>query len=116
MGRSISAPPGYDEDPNYVYQLRRPLYGMPSAARAWHHTISAYLKSQGCKLVGFDRSMWTVVKEGHVILITVHIDDFIILVRTNIRNFTDSNIAKNTIFAIGAYSIFEKQFLWMFDF
>ena len=31
----ISAPPGFDEDPNYVYQLRRPLYGMPSAARAW---------------------------------------------------------------------------------
>ena len=35
----ISAPPGYDEDPNYVYQLRRPLYGMPRAARAWHHTM-----------------------------------------------------------------------------
>jgi hypothetical protein len=29
-------------------------------------------------LVGFERSMWTVVKEGHVILITAHIDDFII--------------------------------------
>jgi hypothetical protein len=40
--------------------------------------MSAYLKSQGCKLVGFERSMWTVVKEGHVILITAHIDDFII--------------------------------------
>jgi hypothetical protein len=74
----ISAPPGFDEDPNYVYQLRRPLYGMPSAARAWHHTMSAYLKSQGCTLVGFERSMWTVVKDGHVILITAHIDDFII--------------------------------------
>jgi hypothetical protein len=74
----ISAPPGYNEDPNYVYQLRRPLYGMPSAARAWHHTMSAYLKSQGCTLVGFERSMWTVVKQGHVILITAHIDDFII--------------------------------------
>jgi hypothetical protein len=74
----IYAPPGYDEDPNYVYQLRRPLYGMPSAARAWHHTMSAYLRSQECKLVGFERSMWTVVKEGHVILITAHIDDFII--------------------------------------
>jgi hypothetical protein len=43
----ISAPPGFDDDPNYVYQLRRPLYGIPSAARAWHHTMSAYLKSQG---------------------------------------------------------------------
>ena len=38
--------------------------------------MSAYLKSQGCTLVGF--SMWTVVQEGHVILITAHIDDFII--------------------------------------
>jgi hypothetical protein len=74
----ISVPPGYDEDPNYVWQLRRPLYGMPSAARAWHNTMSAHLKSQGCKLVGFERSMWTVVKEGRVILITAHIDDFII--------------------------------------
>ena len=43
-----------------------------------HHTMSAYLKSQGCTLVGFERSMWTVVKEGHVILLTAHIDDFII--------------------------------------
>jgi hypothetical protein len=74
----ISAPPGNDEDPNYVYHLHRPLYVMPSAARAGHHTMSAYLKSQGCKLVGFERSMWTVVKEGHIILITAHIDDFII--------------------------------------
>ena len=53
----VSAPPGHHEDPNYVYQLRRPPYGMPSAARAWHHTMSAYFKSQGCTLVGFERSM-----------------------------------------------------------
>jgi hypothetical protein len=74
----FSAPPGYDEDPIYVCQLRRPLYDMASAARAWHHTMSSYLKSEGCTLVGFERNMWTVVKEGHVILITAHIDDFII--------------------------------------
>ena len=49
----ISAPPGFDEDPNYVYQLRRPLYGMPSAARAWHHTMSAYFKSEGRTQVVF---------------------------------------------------------------
>jgi hypothetical protein len=28
--------------------------------------------------VGFERSMWTVVQEDHVIFITDHIDDFII--------------------------------------
>ena len=43
----ISPPPGFTEDDGYVYQLRRPLYGMPSAARGWHTTMSAYLQSQG---------------------------------------------------------------------
>jgi len=28
----ISSPPGYDEDPLYVYRLLEPLYCMPSAA------------------------------------------------------------------------------------
>jgi hypothetical protein len=64
--------------PSDGYQVRRPLYGIPSAARTWHHTMSAYLKSQEYTLVGFERYMWTVVKEGHVILITAQIDDFII--------------------------------------
>jgi len=40
--------------------------------------MSAYLKSQGCTTVGFERSMWTVVKNGYRILIAAHIDDFII--------------------------------------
>jgi len=32
----ISSPPGYDEDPLYMYRLLEPLYGMLSAARALH--------------------------------------------------------------------------------
>ncbi len=74
----ISPPPGFTEDNGYVYQLRRPLYSMPSAARAWHTTMSAYLKSQGCSLVGFERSMWCATIGGHTILIAAHIDDFIL--------------------------------------
>ena len=73
----ISPPPGYTEDDGYVYQLRRPLYGMPSAARAWHTAMSAYLKSQGCVLVGFERCMWRATINGHTLLIAAHIDDFI---------------------------------------
>jgi hypothetical protein len=74
----ISPPPGFTEDDGYIYQLRRPLCGMPSAARAWHATMSAYLKTQGCALVGFERSMWCVTTNGNTILVAAHIDDFII--------------------------------------
>jgi len=38
----ISSPPGYDKDPLEVYGLLKPLYSMPSAARAWHTTMSAF--------------------------------------------------------------------------
>jgi hypothetical protein len=51
---------------------------MPSAANALHTTMSAYLKSQGCSLVGFERSMWCVTIAGHTLLIAAHVDDFIL--------------------------------------
>jgi len=43
----ISSPPGYEEDPLYVYRLLKPLYSMPSATRAWHTTMSAFLAKEG---------------------------------------------------------------------
>ena len=74
----ISAPPGYEEDPLDVYRLLKPLYGMPSAARAWHTTMSAFLQREGCETVGFEKSMWKVTIDGHCILLGAHIDDFVL--------------------------------------
>ena len=74
----ISAPPGYPEDPEICYLLQKPLYGMPSAARAWHKTMSAFLHTQGCTKVGYEESMWMAKSNGHQILLAAHIDDFII--------------------------------------
>ena len=74
----ISSPPRYDEDPLYVYRLRKPLYGMPSAARAWHTTMSAFLAKERCATVGFEKRMWTVTIDGARILLGAHIDNFVI--------------------------------------
>ena len=70
----ISSPPGCDKDPIYVYHLLKPL----SAARAWHTTMSAFLAKEGCAMVGFEKSMWTVTINGARILLGPHIDDFVI--------------------------------------
>ena len=53
----ISSPPGYDEDRLYAYRLLKPLYGMPSAARSCHTTISIFLTREGCATVGFERAL-----------------------------------------------------------
>jgi len=40
------SPPGYDETPLCVHCLINPFCGMPSAARAWHTTMSAFLAKE----------------------------------------------------------------------
>jgi len=73
----ISSPPGYDEHPLYVYRLLQPLYGMSSAVRAWHTTMSDFLAKEGCATVGFEKSMWTVTIDSARILLGAHINDFV---------------------------------------
>jgi hypothetical protein len=40
--------------------------------------MSAFLEREGCETVGFVKSMWRVVIDGHRILLGAHIHDFVI--------------------------------------
>ena len=75
----ISAPPGFPEDPEYCYRLLKPLYDIPSAARAWFQTMSTFLKQEGCSKVDYEESMWKTTVNGHDILLAAHIDDFLLV-------------------------------------
>jgi len=59
----------------HICRFFKPLYSMPSTARAWHMTMSAFLEREGCETVGFEKSTWRVVIDGHLILLSAHIDD-----------------------------------------
>lgn len=79
MGRFMSPPPpGYPEDPEVCYLLRKPLYGMSSTDRVCHTTMSVFLKTQGCTEVDYEESIWMSTSNDHQILLESHIDDFII--------------------------------------
>jgi len=53
----IKPPEGWDEEPGTVYEVLRPLYGIPSSARALHYTL-------GCQVV-CDRAAGTLLmKQG----------------------------------------------------
>ena len=49
----ISSPPGYEEDSRYTFRLLKPLYGMPSAARAWHTTNQRFSGKRRLRKRGF---------------------------------------------------------------
>nr|GFC07833.1 copia protein [Tanacetum cinerariifolium] len=44
----VSQPDGFvdSNNPNYVYKLKKPLYGLKQALRAWYDMLSSFLLSQ----------------------------------------------------------------------
>jgi len=86
----ISTPPGYEEDLLNLYRPLKPLTGMPSAARAWHTTISAFLQRGGFETVGFEKNMWKVTIDGHRILLGAHMDDIVMIIACTNRQVCDA--------------------------
>ncbi len=64
-----------------VYEVLRPLYGIPSSARALHRTLSKWFKEQGFKTAGYEDSVWVCPAGGayaHDMIVSAHIDDTLI--------------------------------------
>ena len=82
----IRPPPGSSEDdPDVVYEVLRPLYGVPSSAKALNVTLHNYLTSLGFKTVGFEESVWVRPAGGRYskcIMLSAHIDDNLITAET----------------------------------
>ena len=74
----ISPPPGVKEEEGVVYEVLRPLYGMPHSGRCLHVTWSKWLKSEGFSKVGYEGSMWAKNDGKDTILIATHVDDSIV--------------------------------------
>ena len=55
----ISPPPGHVEERDVVYQVLKPLYGMPHSGRCLHVTRSNWLENKGFKKAGFEDAMWS---------------------------------------------------------
>lgn len=69
-----------------MYKLKKALYGMKQAPRAWYTRIDGYLKS-----VGFQRSVSEPTlyfnKNGtHILIIFLYVDDFIFMGNNNKMN------------------------------
>jgi hypothetical protein len=78
----VTPPPGCEEDEEgVVYEVLRPLYGIPSSARALHQTLDRWFREQEFESVGFEDSVWSREeggKYGARITISTHIDDCLI--------------------------------------
>nr|GEY00042.1 retrovirus-related Pol polyprotein from transposon TNT 1-94 [Tanacetum cinerariifolium] len=72
-------PPGF-EDPNFsdrAYKVKKALYGLYQAPRAWYETLSTYLLDNGFQKGKIDKTLFIKRHKGDILLVQVYVDDII---------------------------------------
>lgn len=76
----ISQPPGFvDEDhPHHVCRLKKTLYGLKQALRAWYQELKSFLLSLGFNNSIADTSLFTYNHGSDLVYILVYVDDILV--------------------------------------
>ncbi|KAJ9536411.1 hypothetical protein OSB04_un000403 [Centaurea solstitialis] len=75
----VCQPPGF-EDPKFldkVYKLRKALYGLHQAPRAWYDTLSTYLLENQFERGVIDKTLFIKKKGSDLLLVQIYVDDII---------------------------------------
>nr|GEY36956.1 hypothetical protein [Tanacetum cinerariifolium] len=75
----VAQPDGFvDPDhPEKVYRIRKSLYGLKKALRAWYNELSKFLTSKGFTKGTIDPTLFTIRYEEEILLVQIYIDDII---------------------------------------
>ena len=76
----MEQPQGFEDvkHPNYVCKLKKALYELKQAPRAWHARIIAYLVSLGFHMADADHSLYVQKDEHGIVIICIYVDELIV--------------------------------------
>nr|GEZ74018.1 copia protein [Tanacetum cinerariifolium] len=80
----VSQPDGFvDQDnPNHVYKLKKDLYGLKQALRAWYDMLSSFLISQDFSKGSVDPTLFIRRNGNELLLVQIYVDDIIFAAST----------------------------------
>ena len=86
----VEQPPGLEDDkPNHVYKLRKELYGLKQASKAWYERLRDFLLSKGFKMGKVDTTLFTKKIGKDLFVLQIYVDDIIFrstLIKTFVKN------------------------------
>nr|GEW49965.1 reverse transcriptase domain-containing protein [Tanacetum cinerariifolium] len=121
----VCQPPGF-EDPDFpdkVYKVKKALYDLHQAPRAWYEALSTYLLNNGFKRGQADKTVFIKRNKGDILLVQVYVDDTIfgstkkemlgaILGQKDGKNFHPIYFASKTLNpAQQKYTVTEKELM-----
>jgi len=81
----ISQHPGFEDHQhlNYVYKLKKALYGVKQAPRQWYERLSNFLLSHGYERRKIGKTFFIKKSKSSFILVQIYVDDIIFGVTNN---------------------------------
>ncbi|GJZ93542.1 retrovirus-related pol polyprotein from transposon TNT 1-94 [Tanacetum coccineum] len=75
----VSQPEGFEdqENPTHIYHLKKALYGLKRAPRAWYDTLSKFLLANNFFKGAVDPTLFTRKSGKHILLVQIYVDDII---------------------------------------
>jgi hypothetical protein len=92
----MEQPPGYvnQTHPNLVCRLKKALYSLKQALRAWLDKIGQYLVTSGFQTSNADFSLYVKKTNHGIVVIVIYVDDFIITGDNNVDIFDLKKLLK----------------------
>nr|GEV19976.1 retrovirus-related Pol polyprotein from transposon TNT 1-94 [Tanacetum cinerariifolium] len=75
----VAQPPGFIDfkKPNHVYKLKKALYGLKEAPKAWYDSLKAFLIKHEYKIGMVDNTIFTKKKSSNLIIVQIYVNDII---------------------------------------
>ncbi|GKB23474.1 retrovirus-related pol polyprotein from transposon TNT 1-94 [Tanacetum coccineum] len=75
----VAQPPGFIdfEKPDHVYKLKKALYGVKQAPKAWYDRLKAFLIKHEYKIGMVDNTLFTKMRSSNLIIVQIYVDDII---------------------------------------
>ncbi|GKA02578.1 retrovirus-related pol polyprotein from transposon TNT 1-94 [Tanacetum coccineum] len=75
----VAQPPGFIDfkKQNYVYKLKKDLYGLKQASKAWYDRLKAFFLKHEYSIGVVDNTLFTKKSKSHLIIVRIYVDDII---------------------------------------
>lgn len=76
----VSQPEGFEKTgkEHLVYKLKKALYGLRQAPRAWYAKLNSCLENFGFLRCPYEPAVYTRMEQGEVLIIAVYVDDLLV--------------------------------------
>ncbi|GJZ72655.1 retrovirus-related pol polyprotein from transposon TNT 1-94 [Tanacetum coccineum] len=65
------------QKPNYVYKLKKALFGLNQAPKAWYDRLKSFLIKHEYSMGMVDNTLFTKKSKSHLIIVQIYVDDII---------------------------------------